>query len=72
MSTGEAKALLAHHLLNYWVAALINKADIGVIELRLAVIPFAGEGAPADEDVDFGHGGRGFFECIGVFEDGFD
>ena len=27
----RGQGAVAHHLLNYWVSALINKADIGVI-----------------------------------------
>jgi hypothetical protein len=36
---------------------LVDEQGVGLVELRLAVVPLAGEGAPADEDVDLGQGG---------------
>ena len=63
MGAGEAEALLAHHLFDDGVAALIDLQGIGIVELGLAVVPLAGECGPADEDIDFGEGGGGLFEA---------
>ncbi len=72
VGAGETEAFLAHHLFDDGMAALLDFKGVGIVELGLAVAPFAGEATPAGKDVDFREGSRGFAEGVGLCEDCLD